>query len=125
MVLTPVSGSAVSIVPEPWSLKIGNNLVRQGDSKTGDDGNMYCLTGQLHEGRLQIELEATLYLEDDVRLQEMLANTAITSLSTVIGGKTITLNSGHHKVDGNAWPELKQDVMNHTLRMQFTSVTVA
>lgn len=124
-VITPSGGSARTVYPEPWTLRINNNLQRAGGAVTGADSNVYTITEQLHEGKAEIELEMKLYLEDLTAINEMLENTAVTSVSTVIGGKTITLGSGHHKVDGNAWPELKQDVMDQTLRFRFSTMTVA
>lgn len=122
---TLVAGSSRTIYPQRLKVDIANNLQRQGGSVPGADSAGYSITTALHEGRREISAEVELYLEDLVIMDEMLANQSVASLSTVIGGKTITLQGGHYIVDGGAWPELRHDVMTQTVRMRFSSVAVA
>lgn len=122
---TLVAESSRTIYPQRLSISIANNLQRQGGSVPGADSAGYSLTTALHEGRREISAEVELYLEDLVIMDEMLANQAVASLSTVIGGKSVTLQGGHYIVDGGAWPELRHDVMTQTVRMRFSSVAVA
>jgi hypothetical protein len=122
--MTPNGVSPFTMYPESWKLTIKNNLARGPGSKTGADGAQYHLTEQLHEGVQDIELEAVLFVEDLVHITNMLANKKVDSLSTVIGGNTITLTNGNYVVDGGAWPELVQDIHKHTVKWRFTGVTV-
>ncbi|OPZ32179.1 MAG: hypothetical protein BWY99_02836 [Synergistetes bacterium ADurb.BinA166] len=119
------AGSSRTIYPQSLKFSIKNGLTRQGENKVGADAANYAVTGQLHEGKREITVEAELYLEDLVIFDELLANQAITSLATVIGGDTITFGSGHYIVDGGAWPELKNDVMTHNVKMRFSAVTLS
>lgn len=119
------TGTPRTIYPQNWKLTIENHLVRQGESKTGADAAQYALTGQLHEGVQDVTFEADVYLEDLAAFDEMLANQAITSLATTIGGYTVTLGLGRYVVDSGALPELKQDVMTQHLKMKFSTLTVA
>lgn len=122
---TLVAGSSRTIYPQRLKVDVANNLQRQGGSVPGANSAGYSITTGLHEGRREITVEVELYLEDLVIMDEMLANQAVASLSTVIGGKTLTLQGGHYIVDGGAWPELRHDVMTQTVRMRFSSVAVA
>lgn len=120
-----VAGSSRTIYPQNWKATIKNALTRQGENKVGADGSNYSVTGQIHEGRREITVEAQLYLEDLVILDEMLANQAITSLSTVLNGDTITFTGGTYIVAPDSFPELKNDVMTHNVKMRFDAIALS
>jgi len=119
------TGTARTIYPQNLKFTIKNDLARQGENKIGADSLNYAVTGQLHEGRRDITVEVELYLEDLVIFDELLANKAITSLSTEIGGDVITFQSGHYIVDGSTWPEWRNDVMTHNVKMRFSAVALS
>lgn len=123
--MTLVAGSSRTIYPQSWKLKVENNLQREQGGITGADSQNYAVARALHEGKLDIDFECDLYLEDLVIVDEMLANQAITSLSTSIGGNTLTLSNGHYKVDSGSWPTFRQDVLKHTVKLMFTGVSIA
>jgi|GEM_PF-4316291 len=122
--LTPNGVAPFTIFPKSWKMTVKNNLTRGPGSKTGADGSQYHLTQQLHEGVQEIELEAVLFVEDLTHISNMLANKKVDSLSTQIGGNTIALTNGNYIVGSDSWPELVQDVHEHTVKWRFTGVTV-
>jgi hypothetical protein len=119
------TGTARNIYPQNLKFTLKNELSRQGENKTGADSQNYAVTGQLHEGRRDITVEVELYLEDLVIFDELLANKSIASLSTQIGGDTITFQNGHYIVGTDAWPELKNDVMTHSVKMRFSAIALS
>lgn len=123
--VTLISGASRTIYPQSWKLVIENGLQRQQGSIAGADGKHYACTQAIHEGEGQISLEQILYLEDLAFVDEMLGNQSIASWSTSFAGKTLALLSGHHKVEGGGWPQIKQDVMQQTVRTMHTGVTLA
>jgi hypothetical protein len=110
--------------PRRWTFSIDNHLEPWPQNKTGADAANYALeAGQLPESDRDITLEVELPHESETYLNANIAKSAITAVTFPIGNKTLTLTNG--RLVGGDSPELKQSLLNETLRFQFKTLSIA
>ena len=110
--------------PRRWTFTIDNHLEPWPQNKTGADAANYALeAGQLPESDRDITLEVELPHESETYLNANIAKSAITAVTFPIGNKTLTLTNG--RLVGGDSPELKQSLLNETLRFQFKTLSIA
>ena len=118
-----IGGGAVDWYPTTFKLTVDNHLERQMGIRVGADTAKYPVAIGLNEGGRDIILEVKQPAANETWQNAKIAGTAITSVTITIDTLVITLSNG--VLEANDLGEMKQDLMDETIKMRFKSLAIA
>lgn len=119
------AGGLVDWHPRQWKIEIDNGLKATMGNLTGADSNNYSCAQAINEGPRDILLTCTIDLENETYNTAKLANSAITAVTFVLDGYTITLSNGELLMEDDDLPEFKRDINEQPIRIRFKSIAIA